>query len=337
MSDRESHIRRFLRRAGWAEAVRQPLAGDASFRRYERLATGPRRAVLMDAPPATEDVRPFIRIARHLKRLGFSAPEVLAADEETGLLLLEDFGDATYTRMLEDGADETILYSRAVDLLIDLHSRPLPEVAADGLPAYDDKKLLEEAALLIDWYRPGVGAFPDNKTLRHDYLETWRTAFSPLDALPRTLVLRDYHVDNLMWLEGREGIAACGLLDFQDAVIGPAPYDLVSLLEDARRDLAPGLETAMKARYLAAFPDLDREAFETAYRILGAQRNAKIIGIFTRLALRDAKPGYLRHIPRVWRLLERDLAHPSLAPVREWLDRHLPKQMRGIPAHRAGA
>jgi len=336
MADREGQICRFLHAQGWAEAVRHPLASDASFRRYERLAMGPRRALLMDAAPPLEDVRPFVHIARHLHRIGFSAPEVFATDETTGLLLIEDLGEATYARMLADGADEAVLYARAVDLLIDLHSRPLNEAAPSGLPAYDEEKLLEEAVLLVDWYRPAVISNLDAdplpaRSLRRGYLETWRAAFSALGAMPRTLVLRDYHVDNLMWLEGRQGVAACGLLDFQDAVIGPAPYDLVSLLEDARRDLAPGLETAMKERYLAAFPGLDREAFETAYCILGAQRNAKIIGIFTRLAVRDAKPGYLVLIPRVWRLLERDLAHPALGPLREWIDRQFPKRTRGVP------
>jgi aminoglycoside/choline kinase family phosphotransferase len=339
-AEREAQICRFLDGAGWTDTIRHPLAGDASFRRYERLAMGPRRAILMDAAPPTEDVRPFIHIARHLKRLGFSAPEILATDETAGLLLLEDLGETTYTLMLADGADEGILYARAVDLLIDLHSRPLSEAAPSDLPAYDEEKLLEEAALLVDWCGRGSGQQTASPALRRDYLKIWSACLSTLGEMPQTLVLRDYHVDNLIWLEGRRGVAACGLLDFQDAVIGPTPYDLVSLLKDARRDLAPGLEAAMKERYLAAFPGLDRTAFETAYRILGAQRSAKIIGIFTRLAIRDAKPGYLRHIPRVWRLLERDLSHPALEPLREWIGRRFPKEIReeicGVPARQAG-
>ena len=152
-----------------------------------------------------------------------------------------------------------------------------------------------------------------------------------------SLVLRDYHIDNLMLLDGRDGVAACGLLDFQDAVIGPVTYDLVSLLEDARRDVPEDLAAAMRERYLAGFPDLDRAAFDASYAVLGAQRNCKIVGIFTRLCLRDGKPLYLEHIPRVWRLIEQDLRHPALAPVASWLDRHIPPAMRRIPPCRSAA
>ena len=125
---------------------------------------------------------------------------------------------------------------------------------------------------------------------------------------------------------------ACGLLDFQDAVGGPASYDLVSLLEDARRDVPEGLRIAMTERYLAAFPELDRADFARSAAILAAQRNCKIIGIFTRLWRRDGKPAYLGHIPRVWRLLEGDVRRePALRPIADWLDRHLPPELRHAP------
>ncbi len=328
-SERRQRTAEFLARAGWAGAELAPLAGDASFRRYFRLADGERRAVLMDAPPTNEDIRPFVKVARHLKRLGYSAPAILADDAAHGLLLLEDLGDDTYTRRLAGGDDERSLYARAVDLLIDLHRRT--DAMAIDLPDYDDTRLWSEAALLTDWYLPAVTGAAVAAAARNDYLARWRPAFAMARGVRATLVLRDYHVDNLMWLGGRDGIAACGLLDFQDAVIGPVTYDLVSLIEDARRDVPPALGEAMIDRYLTAFPGLDGDRFRASFAILGAQRNAKILGIFTRLMARDGKPQYLPHIARVWRLLEGDLRHPSLADVREWFDRHVPPERRVVP------
>lgn len=327
---REAAIDAFLTSAGWDTARREKLPGDASFRRYVRLYLPEGSAMLMDAPPAHEDVRPFARVARHLASMGYSAPRLLAEDEDAGFLLLEDLGNATYTRELARGADERALYAMAVDLLIDLHRRT--DAVVRGIPPYDDARFLEEVTLLIDWYMPAVTGAPVSDDMRRSYLAAWRAVLPFARRIPDTLVLRDYHVDNLMVVAGRAGLAACGLLDFQDAVIGPASYDLVSLLEDARRDLAPGLADEMLARYLAAFSKLDHDAFRASYAILGAQRNAKIIGIFTRLCRRDGKPRYLTHIPRVWRLLEGDLAHPALAPVRAWFDRHLPPGRRIVPA-----
>ncbi len=335
MAERAARIARLLAAAGWDGARRSPLAGDASFRRYERLVGGPRPALLMDAPAPMEDVRPYVVIARHLKRLGFSAPEIYAEDAEAGLLVIEDFGDVTYTDRLDAGAGEDELYALAVDVLVALHRRPdAVDVAA---PPYDAARYLEEAALMVDWYLPALRGGAVDGGLRREYLELWRGLLPMAQAEPRTLVLRDYHVDNLMWLEGREGVARCGLLDFQDAVVGPGAYDLVSLLEDARREVAPELAEAMYERYFADFPGLDREAFRTAGAVLAAQRNCKIIGIFTRLSARDGKPAYLEHIPRVWRLLEGDLAHPALRPLRAWLERNIPPAERRVPPARPAA
>ncbi|MFQ5954589.1 MAG: aminoglycoside phosphotransferase family protein [Kiloniellales bacterium] len=344
MADRAATIDRFLERAGWADARRQLLAGDASFRRYHRLMRGGRRVVLMDAPAPPErlrragaplpkeEVRRFVTVARLLRRLGFSAPEVLAEDPTHGLLLLEDLGDDTYTRLLADGADEAALYRLAVDLLIALHRRF--DLARDGagVPPYDDRRLLDEAVLLVDWYMPAVFGETPAAALRQDYLAAWRSVFATARAVPQALVLRDFHIDNLMRLEDRAGVAACGLLDFQDAVIGPISYDLVSLLEDARRHVPAGLRRRMSRRYLDAFPGLDRDAFQASYAVLGAQRSAKVIGIFTRLWRRDGKPRYLAHIPRVWRWLEGDLGHPALRRMAAWFDRNLPPERRVVPA-----
>jgi hypothetical protein len=328
MAERAALIASFLAAQGWGEAERRPLPGDASFRRYVRLARGGERAMLMDAPPPHEDVRPFVAVARLLHGLGLSAPRIDAEDVAAGLLLLEDFGDDTYTRLLAAGAGEGALYALAVDVLIALNES---FSAAPSLPPYDDTRLLAEAALLVDWYLPAMTGAPTDPALREEYLALWRALLPLARGVPDTLVLRDYHVDNLMRLGGRGGIAACGLLDFQDAVLGPMSYDLVSLLEDARRDVPHALAAAMRARFLAAFPALDRAAFDRSYAVLGAQRNCKIVGIFTRLLVRDGKPNYLAHIPRVWRLLAEDVCHPDLAPLARWLDRHVPPDLRRIP------
>jgi N-acetylmuramate 1-kinase len=328
MTDRAA-IEGFLAASDWGGAERSALAGDASFRRYDRLRLNGSSAVLMDAPPPQEDVRPFVAVARLLSRLGLSAPAILAEEIEHGLLLIEDFGDGTYARLLAAGADEESLYALAVDVLIALHWRFDPALGA-GLPRYDEARLVDEAVRFVDWYLPAIGETPA-PALRQSYRAAWQAALPRALAAPPTLVLRDYHVDNLMRLPGRDGIAACGLLDFQDAMLGPGAYDLVSLLEDERRAVPAALQRRMIARYLDAFPGLDRERFAESYAILGAQRHAKNIGQFARLLLRDGKPQYLKHIPHMWKLLEADLAHPALAPVRAWFDAQVPPDRRRQP------
>ncbi|KIL97436.1 putative phosphotransferase [Paramagnetospirillum magnetotacticum MS-1] len=329
MVKRESLIQDFLAKAGWGTAQRGRLAGDASFRHYDRLVLDGRPAVLMDAPPPKEDVRPFVRIARHLTALGLSSPALLAVDEVNGLLLLEDLGDGTYTKLLAAGHDETALYALATDVLAEIAARP--DAILKGTPPYDDEKLLTEATLLTDWYMPAMTGRDTDAAARAEYVEIWTQLFPIARMVPDTLVLRDFHVDNLMLLD-RPGLAACGLLDFQDAVIGPATYDLMSLLEDARRDIDPVMIEIMKGRWLKRFPHLDRAVFEASWSVMAAQRHAKVIGIFTRLCKRDGKPGYLVHIPRLWRLLESACRHPVLAGLGRWLDRHIPKESRGVPS-----
>lgn len=319
----------FLAACGWGDAQVSPLAADASFRSYHRVTGADRGAVLMDAPPPMEDVRPFRAIDARLRALGLSAPEILAEDVRGGFLLLEDFGDGTFTRLLKTGESEAALYDLAVDALVALHRQTGAAAAFEGfdLPVYDEARYLAEAALLPDWFLPAVGCEPGGAA-RAAYDAAWRESLKALAGQPETLVLRDFHVDNLMRLPGRGGVAACGLLDFQDAVRGPVGYDLMSLLEDARRDLDPALIARGRARYLDAFPALDRDAFGAAWAVLAAQRHAKVIGIFTRLNVRDRKPQYLVHIPRVWRLLEAALAHPALGPVAAWFAARVPADVR---------
>lgn len=305
------HAPAFLDRAGWGGADILPLAGDASFRRYFRIVRGSDSAVLMDAPPEHEDSRPFLAVARHLDALGFRAPRILAEDLDGGLILLEDFGDARMKEVIDaDPAAETPIYAQSIDLLADLHGHP-----AGPLPPYDMAVYQREAGLFPEWYMPAVGLDADMDGWR----AAWDAALAPIAHDRSASVLRDYHAENIMLLADR----SLGLLDFQDALAGHPAYDLVSLLQDARRDVPPALEAAMIARYAARRP---HDA--AAYALLGAQRNTKILGIFTRLWKRDGKPRYLDFQPRVWAYLERDLAHPALVRVKAWFDAHVPADKR---------
>ncbi len=316
---RETAIAAFLADAGWGDAGRGPLPGDASFRRYVRLRRGRETVMLMDAPPPEEDVRPFTAVAARLRLLGLSAPEVYRTDAAHGLLLLEDFGDDTFTRLLERGESEEDLYLLAADALIALQRQP---GAASGFSSFGIDRFLEGAELFLDWYLPAAGD-------REGFRAAMREVLAPVMAGPETLMLRDYHVDNLMRLDGRHGTAACGLLDFQDAAGGPPAYDLASLIEDARRDVGEAVRRAVLARYRAAFPDT--RDLERDIAVLGAQRHIRVLGTFMRLARRDGKPGYMRHLPRLRRMLERNLAHPALEPLAAWFRRNVARDLH-IPA-----
>jgi aminoglycoside/choline kinase family phosphotransferase len=314
----------FLASCGWQGAKILPLAGDASFRRYFRVVNGDRTAVLMDAPPPHEDPRPFIAVSEWLDSVGLSAPKILARDLEKGLLLLGDFGDWRLREYLDDDpANERKLYELATDVLVHLHRHePMP-----GLPVHGLDQWLTELELFTDWYCPAVGAKVDVEA----YRRAWREVLEPVarDGLGPVTVLRDYHAENIMLVEGRQGIGHFGLLDFQDALAGHPAYDLASVLEDARRDVPPEIERAMIDHYLSATGQ--GEAFERAYWALAAQRNTRILGVFTRLWKRDNKPHYRRFQPRMWGLLERDLAQPHLAPVRDWFDANVAPEHRREP------
>lgn len=327
---RESLIAKFLSQHGWGGAKRWALAGDASFRSYDRLENSSGTAVLMDAPPPQEDVRPFVRIAQHLLKHGFSAPKVLAEDTQAGLLLLEDLGDETYTRLLAQGYDERKLYALATDTLIALHRLPENQSVPEGIKPYGTQRLLEEVGRLHEWYTPLVSAPSLPATTVEEFNSIWRNLLPLAWKAPTSLVLFDYHVDNLLLLPGRAGIKACGLLDFQDAVAGPVTYDFMSLLEDARRDVDTALIVDMKQRYLEAFPSLLPRDFETSWAVMAAQRHARVIGTFARLKLRDGKPQYLQHMPRLWRYMDQCLAHPALNNLKAWFDTHVPQNLRTV-------
>lgn len=362
-SERDREIGVFLDEAGWAGAATEPLAGDASTRRYLRVRHNGAVAVLMDAPPKAEtspcppDATPaerralgynatarlaasrieaFVGVAGWLRSHGFAAPEVYAIDLARGYALLEDLGDSLFARAVPAGASEPELYGAAIDVLAALHRLRAPaSVNAHGaiwpLLSYDRMALMAETDLFVDWW----AARHLGVALGDAALDGWRSAWAgALDAATPAapvLTLRDYHAENVIWRPREAGLARVGVIDFQDALAGHPAYDLVSLLEDARRDVAPELAEAMIRRYLDA-AGADETGFRSAYAALGALRNAKIVGVFARLAIRDHKPRYIDLIPRVARHLMGDLRHETMAPVRAWLDRWLPGQLEAAAA-----
>ena len=359
-------IRAFLAGAGWGGAARTPLPADASTRRYMRLKLGDRTAMLMDQPQSAEasvapaeaspeerrahgynalarlagaDCARFVAAAHYLANQGLSAPEIYAVDEKAGLVLLEDLGDDPYTTAIAAGADEAMLYAAAVDVLIQLHRQAAPATLAPGkmLFVYDETALLAETDLLTQWFLPLALRRPADPEEIEEHRALWRAALSEVGSAPRVFVHRDYHAQNLMWIPARREYRRVGLIDFQDAVAGAPAYDLVSLLQDARRDVPAELAEAMTARYLARSDTfMDAQSFRAQAALLATQRNAKIVGIFARLATRDSKPRYLAYLPRVWRHMAHDLAHPELAKLKAWYDRKLPEDRRA-PSHGQGA
>lgn len=352
-NDRGEAKRRFLNNAGWSQANASPIAGDASSRSYERLRLAGRRAILMNAPPSAEtascppDASPedrrrlgynamarlagpnlnaFTQVAETLRRAGLSAPEILAADPISGFALIEDLGDELYVRAIQSGAPELELYSAAIDALVALRRAgpSAPNSREYRMLDYDAVALAAETELVLDWYWPYIKGGAIDDEIRADYRAAWREALEKLSP-PSMIVLRDYHAENLLWLPDRIDHARAGVIDFQDGLFGNPAYDLVSLLEDARRDVPRNLAEAMIDRYSAAASDLDgfdSGDFLRDYAILGAQRNAKILGIFARLINRDRKPKYAQFFPRVEAHFSRNIAHPDLAPVRRFFANH---------------
>lgn len=302
----------FLKREGLEKETLIPLPVDASRRRYFRLP----QALLMDAPPPFERTTPFQFIAELLHEAGLTVPRIYASDHTHGFLLIEDLGELSYRKALEEGVSEKLLYMEAINALIHLHQH-MPENKM-GIPDYDLDLFLGNACLFIEWY----GSSFTDETRSH-FREVWEDAYHNQSHLPQSLLMKDVMVDNLLWLPLRQGFKRCGFIDFQDAVWGPVSYDLVSLLEDARRDISPQLAEQMLEIYFKAFHHLSKEDFGASYSLWGAQRSTRILGVFSRLAKRDGKAQYLSHVSRLWRYLERDLQHPSLKAVREWFEEHV--------------
>ncbi len=344
-------LRHFLAEAGYADARRQRMPGDASTRSYARLVRDDGVVILMNAPrrpdgPAVydgqsysgavhlaEDVKPFVAFANGLRERGFSSPAIHHADLDAGFLITEDFGSEGFI----EGAPPQPMqdrYQAATDMLAALHRAPLPETlpltaaqASYVIPSFDTDALLVEVGLMLEWYLPDRGAAPSARA-RAEFVAMWRELLATPAAARKTWVLRDFHSPNLIWLDDRSGIARVGIIDFQDAVLGPAAYDMVSLLQDARIDVPEQLELALLTRYIKA-RRADDAAFDPArfaelYAIMSAQRNTRLLGTFARLNRRDGKPQYLRHQPRIWTYLTRSLAHPALARFREWYAANVP-------------
>jgi tRNA threonylcarbamoyl adenosine modification protein YjeE len=348
--DRLKRLRHFLDIAGFGDARRRRMAGDASIRSYARLMREGGVYILMNSPkrpdgPAiydgkaysaavhlAEDVKPFVAIDKGLRGNGFSAPEIHHSDLEGGFLITEDFGDAGF---VEGNPPAPIAerYEAATDVLAALHAKSLPstlplaEKIDYSIPPFDIDAWLVEIGLMVEWYLPDRGA-PLSDALRAEFVTLWRDLLQKPAAAPRTWVLRDFHSPNLIWLGDRDGLARVGILDFQDAVLGPASYDLVSLLQDARIDVPEAVELALFSRYVkarrAADASFDAAEFAANYAIMSAQRNTRLLGTFARLNRRDGKPQYLKHQPRIWTYLSRSLAHPSLASLRAWYAAHVP-------------
>jgi hypothetical protein len=362
MSERIEARRDFLEHAGWGGATVTELPGDASTRRYARLALAGRRAMLMDQPQDAEaaiapegadveqrralgynalarlagaDCARFVAAADYLRRRGLAAPEIFAADPAQGFLIIEDLGDALFADILAAGGDERELYEHAAEVLAHLHAEAAPSYLSPSgsipLFAFDETALIAETDLLVEWFLPlalGRAATPD-EIAQHRTL--WADVLASVPG-GRSFVHRDYHAQNLLWLPQRSGVARVGLIDFQDAVAGSRAYDLISLIEDARRDVSPELAELTTAHYLEAVRAQglapDEALFRSEMAVMAAQRNAKIVGIFARLYRRDGKARYLSLLPRVWNYLERDLAHPALAPLRAWYGRVIPHERR---------
>ena len=352
--ERLQALRQFLDEAGYAEATRRRMAGDASIRSYARLIVNGGVFILMnsprrpDGPPIydgksysaavhlAEDVKPFVAIDQGLRARGFSAPSIHHADLEAGFLITEDFGSSAF---VEGDPPQPIRerYEAATDLLATLHRKSLPEIlpltshADYRVPAFDVDALLVELGLMLEWYLPDRGITPSDD-LRNEFVSMWRDLLQQAATAARTWVLRDYHSPNLIWLGERSGIARVGIIDFQDAVLGPVAYDVVSLLQDARIDVPEAIELALLTRYIkarhAADDAFDPAGFAANYALMSAQRNTRLLGTFARLNRRDGKPQYLRHQPRIWTYLSRSLAHPTLSRVRAWYDANIPPPVR---------
>jgi tRNA threonylcarbamoyl adenosine modification protein YjeE len=348
--ERLKALREFLDSAGYADAERQRMPGDASTRSYARLARNGGFVILMNSPkrpdgPAiydgkpysaavhlAEDVKPFVAIANGLRERGFSAPRIHHADLEAGFLISEDFGSVSFVEG-DPPAPIADRYQVATDMLAALHHLALPETLPLApqitytIPSFDTDAMLVEIGLMPDWYLPDRDATPTAE-LRREFIALWRELLVKAEIAWKTWVIRDFHSPNLIWLDERADIARVGIIDFQDAVLGPEAYDLVSLLQDARVDVPEALELTMLTRYikarLAADDAFDPTAFAELYAIMSAQRNTRLLGTFARLNRRDGKPQYLEHQPRIWTYLSRSLGHQALSGIQAWYAAHVP-------------
>ena len=312
--DRVQQRTEFLKSAGWEDSESVALQQDASFRQYFRITKNKDAAILMDAPPPMENVSAFLDISRRLKVTGVKVPNIYFSDRKLGFILLEDLGDQTFTRLLDRGVEEHTLYRHAFNALTKFQRSPNLDIA--GLNSYDHYAILKETRLFRDWYLPAIKGQRLCADSQLEFDEIWTALEKQIPNLGSVLVHRDFHVDNLMMVENE-----CALVDYQDALRGSPIYDLVSLLEDARRDVADSIQSDLKTLFLKNNPEIDHSDFEIQFSFWAAQRHCKVAGIFTRLWIRDGKSDYLKHIPRVLRLLKQHLSHPALGSLSNWIER----------------
>lgn len=324
--ERLDALKKFLEQNQLSDADFTWLPSDASFRKYARINKKGKSYILMDAPPP-EIPGQFAIVDHILRENGLSAPKIYGQDLQNGYLLLEDFGDDTYTRLLNKGENEETLYKLAIDSLFEIQKI----THYDKVPLYDESWLKYGLDAFLDWFIPAALGQPLALTERQKFIQIWQDLFKQALQTPKGLILIDYHVDNLIRLKDRTGSKACGLLDFQDARIGPFTYDLASLLEDARRDVPAKLKQQMWEYYMAHVQPTDLNAFIQSYHILAVKRHIRVIGVFTRLKARDGKDRYLPHIPRVWRLLESHFNEPYLFELKKWFDQNIPPELRKVP------
>ncbi|MEM6903715.1 MAG: phosphotransferase [Pseudomonadota bacterium] len=344
-TDRSALAEAFVAKYGWGDAERQVIAEDATDKALIRLVDSTLEpagaAVFIDWRIPRSVVNGFIRIQEILHEVGITAPEILARDIENGFMLVEDFGNQNFSGLIDRGEDAKPLMTRATKLLIALHKRfALP--MGDGLRTFDPATFADQAALFLDSYMRGADLLPEDpgelQELVELFIQVWEAALQPACEMPKSLILRDFIVDNLMLLDvSEEGLdmedtsvlQRVGVIDFQDGGVGPAIYDLVSLLEDVRRELPSELTQAMRQGYLKSFPDLDHEQFKTAYNIFKAQRMVRVLGVFAEIAIEDGDDSYMKFVPRCWKLLEEAFEEEQeLDGVRAWFDRHVPAEFR---------
>jgi len=322
---REEARNTFLACYGWQDVTIRPVGEDCSFRRYFRLTRAQESIILMESVPddaemATpgHNISDYIRIGTYLRSAGLSTPEIYEADKSQGYLLLEDFGDISFRKALQDGEDQQEIYALAADVLLHLAAHAKPDDV--NLPAYYTGHVHEGRRNLVDWYIPAVKQSRNPEGLVESYLGVWNEIEKTLPPVPMIFLHGDYHLDNLMWLQGREGLKRCGILDFQGAMKGPQPYDLANLLEDVRTDVSPDIRKSIMERYCIAMNADEKAAFEDWYRVLATQFHCRVLGQFIRLAVKDGKTRYLQHLPRVVSYLEQGLKHPVLYPLKQWFD-----------------
>lgn len=320
-----------FKKSGIDDFKLKPIKSDASFRKYFRvyIKNEKKKLLLVNSPKKTENNLGYLKATKILEKMNLSVPKIINFDISRGFFLIEDFGLNTYTNSLRNGESEYKLYNLAIDILIYINNHSIN--LEKKLPKYTNKKLIEEVLLFLKWYWPAIYKEKPKKKIINEFIEIWKNLLNKNLKTKKVLVHRDFHIDNLFFLKDRQNLKACGLVDFQDAVIGPSSYDLISLLEDARRDVDKKIIIKMYNKFVKKLSKNQKKDFIKEYKVLAINRHLKVIGIFTRLYMRDKKKFYLNHIPRLWKLIEYNLDFYSLSEINKWINKFFPKKFRIKP------